>query len=58
MILRRSGGKGWENESINDKDVYRTALATPGLLTTTVKETENAIFTTALGTSVWQIFGY
>ena len=32
MILWRSGGKGSLNESVNDKAVYRTAPATPGLL--------------------------
>ena len=32
MILWRFGGKGWLNESVNDKAVYRTAPATPGLL--------------------------
>ena len=33
MILWRSGGKGSLNELINDEAVYRTAPATPGLLT-------------------------
>ena len=32
MILWRSGGKGSLNESVNDKAVYRTVPATPGLL--------------------------
>ena len=32
MILWRSGGKGWLNESMNYEAVYRTAPATPGLL--------------------------
>ena len=32
MILRRSGGKGWLTCWINDKAVYRTAPAAPGLL--------------------------
>ena len=32
MILWRSGGKGWLNESMNDVAVYRTAPAIPGLL--------------------------
>ena len=38
MMLWRSGGKGWVtewiNELINDKAVYRTDPATPGLLIT------------------------
>ena len=34
MILWRSGGKGWIDQSINHKAVYRTAPATPGLLNT------------------------
>ena len=36
MILWRSGGKGWLNESMNDKAVYRTAPVTPGLLKNSV----------------------
>ena len=32
MILWRYGGKGWLSDLMNDKAVYRTALATPGLL--------------------------
>ena len=32
MILWRFGGKGWINKLINDKAVYRTAPATPGML--------------------------
>ena len=31
-ILWRSRGKGWVTQLINDKAVYRTAPATPGLL--------------------------
>ena len=32
MMFWRFGGQGWINESLNDKGVCRTALATPGLL--------------------------
>ena len=34
MMLWRSGGKGCMNELMNDKAIYRTAPATPGLLIT------------------------
>ena len=34
IVILKSGGKGWINDSLNDKGVCRTAQATSGLLKT------------------------